>query len=48
MEEDFEFFYQEMREQSNYEEGTIDWDDNSQGATDIESYDSWSLCENNI
>jgi hypothetical protein len=39
MDEASEFFYQEMQEQSNYEEGTIDWDDNSVGSTDLESYD---------
>lgn len=39
MGDDAEFFYQEMQEQSNYEEGTIDWDDYAQGATDLESYD---------
>lgn len=39
MGEDQQFFYNEMIEQSNYEEGTIDWDDYSQGATEVESYD---------
>jgi hypothetical protein len=39
MGEDQEFFYNEMIEQSYYEEGTIDWDDCSQGATEVESYD---------
>ena len=39
MREDQEFFYQEMIEQSNYEDDVIDWDDYAQGATDQESYD---------
>jgi hypothetical protein len=34
-----ELFYIEMQEQSIYEEGTIDWDDCSQSATEVESYD---------
>lgn len=39
MGEDQEFFYNEMIEQSYYEEDVIDWDDYAQGATDVESYD---------
>ena len=39
MEEDQEFFYNEMIEQSYYEERTIDWDDYSQSANEVESYD---------
>jgi hypothetical protein len=39
MEEDQEFFYQEMIEQSNYEDDVIDWDDYAQGAVELESYD---------
>jgi hypothetical protein len=39
MEEDQEFFYQEMTEQSNYEDDVIDWDDYAQGAVELESYD---------
>ena len=34
-----EFFILEMQEQSNDEDGSIDWDDYSQGSADIESYD---------
>ena len=39
MGEDQEFFYQEMIEQSNYEDDAIDWDDYAQGAVELESYD---------
>jgi hypothetical protein len=39
MREDQEFFYQEMIEQSNYEDDVIDWDDYAQGAVELESYD---------